>query len=166
MKSVNSPFFNVSAHLIESVCTFIMFRAKHLSTFGRNLHHVSSETFIRLCPSPTGNRYFYVVSAHSSSSVSSKFVNSSNSLLPRPSVLSEQRELHDAVASFGLMLGNVDALRHEVVCRCRQGAAMGELFYAVEAVFWHLVRGYEYGLRLPLTPLIESFVVETSLAFL
>ena len=80
--------------------------------------------------------------------------------------LSEQRELHDAVASFGLMLGNVDALRHEVVCRCRQGAAMGKLFYAVEAVFGHLVRGYEYGLRLPLTPLIESFVVETSLTFL
>ena len=38
---------------------------------------------------------------------------------------------------------------------------MGELFYAVEAVFGHLVRGYEYGLRLPFTPLIESFVVET-----
>ena len=80
--------------------------------------------------------------------------------------LSEQRELHDAVASFGLVLGNVDALRHEVVCRSRQGAAMGELFYTVEAVFGHLVRGDEYGLCLPLTPLIESFVVETSLAFL
>ena len=38
---------------------------------------------------------------------------------------------------------------------------MSELFYAVEAVFGHLVRGYEYGLRLSLTPLIESFVVET-----
>ena len=80
-------------------------------------------------------------------------------------LLSEQRELHDAVASFGLMLGNVDALRHEVVCRCRQGAAMGKLFYAVEAVFGHLVRGYEYGLCLPLTPLIESFIVETSFVF-
>ena len=75
--------------------------------------------------------------------------------------LSEKSRLHDAVASFGLALGNVDALRHEVVCRCRQGAAMGELFYAVESVFGHLVRGYEYGLCLPLTPLIESFVVET-----
>ena len=80
--------------------------------------------------------------------------------------LSEQRELHDAVASFGLMLGNVDALRHEVVVFLGKGATMGELFYAVEAVFGHLVRGYEYGLRLPLTPLIESFVVETSLTFL
>ena len=80
--------------------------------------------------------------------------------------LSEQRELHDAVASFGLMLGNVDALRHEVVVFLSKGAAMGELFYAVEAVLGHLVRGYEYGLRLPLTPLIESFVVETSLTFL
>ena len=77
--------------------------------------------------------------------------------------LSEQRELHDAVASFGLMLGNVDALRHEVVVFLSKGATMGELFYAVEAVFGHLVRGYEYGLRLPLTPLIESFVVETFL---
>ena len=37
---------------------------------------------------------------------------------------------------------------------------MGELFYAVEAVFGHLIRGYEYGLCLPLTPLIESFIVE------
>ena len=80
--------------------------------------------------------------------------------------MSEQRELHDAVASFGLMLGNVDALRHEVVVFLSKGAAMGELFYAAEAVFWHLVRGYEYGLRLPLTPLIESFVVETSLTFI
>ena len=79
---------------------------------------------------------------------------------------SEQRELHDAVASFGLMLGNVDTLRHEVVVFLSKGATMGKLFYAVEAVFGHLVRGYEYGLRLPLTPLIESFVVETSLAFL
>ena len=82
-------------------------------------------------------------------------------LFPEWDIISEQRELHDAVASFCLVLGNVDALRHEVVCRCRQGAAMGELFYAVEAVFGHLVRGYEYGLCLPLTPLIESFVVET-----
>ena len=80
--------------------------------------------------------------------------------------LSEQRELHDAVASFGLMLGNVDALRHEVVVFLSKGATMGELFYAVEAVFGHLVRGYEYGLCLPLTPLIESFIVKTSLAFL
>ena len=61
------------------------------------------------------------------------------------------------------MLGNVDALRHEVVVFLSKGATMGELFYAVEAVFGHLVRGYEYGLRLPLTPLIESFVVETFL---
>ena len=38
---------------------------------------------------------------------------------------------------------------------------MDKLFYAVEAVFGHLVRGYEYGLCLPLTPLIESFIVET-----
>ena len=38
---------------------------------------------------------------------------------------------------------------------------MGKLFYAVEAVFGHLVGGYEYGLRLPITPLIESFIVET-----
>ena len=38
---------------------------------------------------------------------------------------------------------------------------MSELFYAVEAIFGHLVRGYEYGLCLPLTPLIESFVIET-----
>ena len=75
--------------------------------------------------------------------------------------LSEQRELHGAVASFGLMLGNVDALGHEVVVFLSKGATMGELFYAVEAVFGHLVRGYEYGLRLPLTPLIESFIVET-----
>ena len=80
--------------------------------------------------------------------------------------LSEKSRLHDAVASFGLALGNVDALRHEVVVFLSKGATMGELFYAVEAVFGHLVRGYEYGLRLPLTPLIESFVVETSLAFL
>lgn len=75
--------------------------------------------------------------------------------------LSEQRELHGAVASFGLMLGNIDALRHEIVCRSRQGGTMGKLFYAVEAVFGHLIRGYEYGLRLPPTPLIESFIVET-----
>ena len=81
-------------------------------------------------------------------------------------LLSEQRELHDAVASFGLVLGNVDALRHEVVVFLSKGATMDKLFYAVEAVFGHLVRGYEYGLSLPLTPLIESFVVETSLAFL
>lgn len=81
-------------------------------------------------------------------------------------VLSEQRELYDAVASFGLMLGNVDALRHEVVVFLSKGATMGELFYAVEVVFGHLVRGYEYGLCLPLTPLIESFVVETPFVFL
>lgn len=81
-------------------------------------------------------------------------------------VLSEQRELYDAVASFGLMLGNVDALRHEVVVFLSKGATMRKLFYAVEAVFGHLVRGYEYGLCLPLTPLIESFVVETSFVFL
>ena len=80
-------------------------------------------------------------------------------------LLSEQRELHDAVASFGLMLGNVDALRYEVVVFLSKGATMDELFYAVEAVFGHFVRGYEYGLRLPFTPLIESFVVETSFAF-
>lgn len=80
-------------------------------------------------------------------------------------LLSEQRELHDAVASFGLMLGNVDAIRHEVVVFLSKGATMGKLFYAVEAVFGHLVRGYEYGLRLPLTPLIESFIVETSFVF-
>ena len=79
---------------------------------------------------------------------------------------SEQRELHDAVASFGLMLWNVDALRHEVVVFLSKGATMGKLFYAVEAVFGHLVRGYEYGLRLPFTPLIESFVVEASFVFL
>ena len=75
--------------------------------------------------------------------------------------LSEQRELHDAVASFGWMLWNVDALRHKVVVFLSKGATMGELFYAVEAVVGRLGRGYEYGLRWPLTPLIESFVVET-----
>lgn len=74
---------------------------------------------------------------------------------------SEQRELHGAVASFGLVLGDVDALRHEVVGCSRQGGTMGKLFYAVEAVFGHLIRGYEYGVRLLLTPLIESFIVET-----
>ena len=79
--------------------------------------------------------------------------------------LSEQRELHDAVASFGLMLGNVNAIRQKVVVFLSKCETMGELFYAAEEVFGHLVRGYEYGLRLPLTPLIESFVVETSLAF-
>lgn len=63
------------------------------------------------------------------------------------------------------MLGNVDALRHEVVVFLSKGATMGKLFYAVEAVFGHFVRGYEYGLRLPLTPLIESFVVEASFVF-
>lgn len=79
--------------------------------------------------------------------------------------LSEQRELHGCGCSFGLMLGNEDALRHEVVVFLSQGATMGKLFYAVEAVFGYLIRGYEYGLRLPLTPLIESFIVETSFAF-
>lgn len=79
--------------------------------------------------------------------------------------MSEQRELYCVVASFGLMLGNVDALRYEVVCRCRKGAVMGEFFYAVEAVFWHLVRGYEYGLRLPLTPQIEALIVEVVFLF-
>ena len=64
------------------------------------------------------------------------------------------------------MLGNVDALRHEVVVFLSKSATMGKLFYAVKAVFGHLVRGYEYGLRLSLTPLIESFIVETSFAFL
>lgn len=79
--------------------------------------------------------------------------------------MSEQRELYGSVASFGLMLGNEDALRYEVVCRCRKGGMMGKLFYAVEAVFGHVIRGYEYGLRLPLTPLIETFIVETSFVF-
>lgn len=37
---------------------------------------------------------------------------------------------------------------------------MGKLFYAVEAVGGHLIGGYEYGLRLPLTPLIETLIVE------
>lgn len=37
---------------------------------------------------------------------------------------------------------------------------MSELFYAVEAVGGHLIRGYEYGLRLTLTPLIETLIVE------
>lgn len=76
-------------------------------------------------------------------------------------LLSEQCELHGAVASFRLMFGNVDALRYEVVCCSRQGGTTGKLFYAVEAVFGHLIRRYEYGLCLSLTPLIESFVVET-----
>ena len=37
---------------------------------------------------------------------------------------------------------------------------MSELFYAVEAVGGHLIGGYEYGLRLSLTPLIETLIVE------
>ena len=60
-------------------------------------------------------------------------------ILSGADINSEQRELHDAVASFGLMLGDVDALRHEVVVFLSKGATMGELFYAVEAVFGHLV---------------------------
>ena len=59
------------------------------------------------------------------------------------------------------MLWNVDALRYEVVVFLSKGGTMGELFYAVEVFFGHLVRGYEYGLRLSLTPLTESFIVET-----
>lgn len=37
---------------------------------------------------------------------------------------------------------------------------MSELFYAVEAVGGHLIRGYEYRTGLSLTPLIETLIVE------
>jgi hypothetical protein len=40
---------------------------------------------------------------------------------------------------------------------------MSELFYAVEAVGGHLIRGYEYGLCLSLTPLIETLIIEAIL---
>lgn len=40
---------------------------------------------------------------------------------------------------------------------------MSKLFYAVEAVGGHLVRGYEYGPSLSLTPLIETLIVEAFL---
>lgn len=53
--------------------------------------------------------------------------------------LSEQRELHGSVASFGLMLGNVDALGYEIVCRGAKCGTMGELFDAIEAVGGHLI---------------------------
>ena len=39
---------------------------------------------------------------------------------------------------------------------------MRELFDAVEAVIRHLIGRYENGLCLMLTPIVESFVVETS----
>ena len=38
---------------------------------------------------------------------------------------------------------------------------MGELFDAIEAIIRHLIGRYENGLCLMLTPIIESFVVET-----
>lgn len=74
--------------------------------------------------------------------------------------MSEHRKLYGSVASFRLVFGNKDALGYEVVGCGRYGAAMGEFFYAVEAGGGHLVRGYEYGLRLSLTPLIETLIVE------
>ena len=38
---------------------------------------------------------------------------------------------------------------------------MRELFDAVEAIIRHLIGRYENGLCLTLTPIIESFIVET-----
>lgn len=58
------------------------------------------------------------------------------------------------------MFWNKDALGYEVVVFLGEGGAVSELFYAVEAVGGHLIRGYEYGLCLALAPLIETLIVE------
>ena len=77
----------------------------------------------------------------------------------------EQCELAANIATLGLVFRHKDALGHEVVGSGAERRAVCKLFYAIEAVGWHLVGGDEHGLRLPLTPLIESFVVETSFVF-
>ena len=58
------------------------------------------------------------------------------------------------------MFGDIDALGYEVVVLLSECAAMRKFFYAVEAVGGHFIGGYEYGLRLSLTPLIETLIVE------
>ena len=42
---------------------------------------------------------------------------------------------------------------------------MRELFDAIKAIIRHLIGRYENGLCLMLTPIIESFIVETSCIF-
>lgn len=73
----------------------------------------------------------------------------------------EERKLNSSIASFLLMFRNVDAFRYEIISRSRQGRAMRELFDAVEAIIRHLIGRYENGLCLMLTPIVESFIVET-----
>lgn len=58
------------------------------------------------------------------------------------------------------MFGDIDVLGYEVVVLLSECAAMRKFFYAVEAVGGHFIGGYEYGLRLSLTPLIETLIVE------
>lgn len=72
----------------------------------------------------------------------------------------EQCELAANVATLGLVFRHKDALGHEVVGSGTERRTVCKLFYAIEAVGRHLVRGYEYGRSLTFCPCVKAFVVE------
>ena len=72
----------------------------------------------------------------------------------------EQCELAANVATLCLVFRHKDALGHEVVGSGTERRTVCKLFYAIEAVGWHLVGGDEHGLGLTFCPFVKTFVVE------